>query len=46
MTGHEAQDVTRTAEALKVKLDQLEKLTGKEKDAALKALTVVLCLVV
>lgn len=41
VTGHEAQDVTRLANALKAKLDQVEHTSGKEKDAALKALSVV-----
>ena len=41
VTGNEAKEVRRIGEALKVKLDQVEKLDGKEKDAALKSLTVV-----
>ncbi|KAJ7045355.1 tRNA synthetases class II (A)-domain-containing protein [Mycena alexandri] len=40
VTGHEAQDVTRVAQALKTRLDQLELLTGQEKDSALKTLGV------
>ncbi|KAJ7124864.1 tRNA synthetases class II (A)-domain-containing protein [Mycena epipterygia] len=40
VTGHEAQDVTRVAQALKDRLDQLELLTGQEKDSGLKALSV------
>jgi alanyl-tRNA synthetase len=41
VTGHEAQDVTRLAQALKARLDQLELLSGQEKDSGLKALSVV-----
>ncbi|KAJ7084272.1 tRNA synthetases class II (A)-domain-containing protein [Mycena belliarum] len=40
VTGHEAQDVTRKAQNLKTRLDQAELLSGQEKDAALKALSV------
>ncbi|KAK7057327.1 alanine--tRNA ligase [Favolaschia claudopus] len=40
VTGHEAHDVTRLAQALKAKLDQLELLSGQEKDSGLKALSV------
>ncbi|KAJ7782975.1 tRNA synthetases class II (A)-domain-containing protein [Mycena metata] len=40
VTGHEAQDVTRVAQALKTRLDQLELLTDQEKDSALKTLGV------
>ncbi|KAG5652235.1 hypothetical protein H0H81_005729 [Sphagnurus paluster] len=40
VTGYEAQAVTRAAEAIKTKLDSVERLTGKEKDSALKALSV------
>ncbi|KAF7376011.1 Alanine--tRNA ligase [Mycena sanguinolenta] len=40
VTGHEAQDVTRLAQALKAKLDRLEALSGQEKDSGLKALGV------
>ncbi|KAJ7671116.1 hypothetical protein B0H14DRAFT_3121695 [Mycena olivaceomarginata] len=36
VTGHEAQDVTRLAQALKARLDQLELLSGQEKDSGLK----------
>ncbi|KAG6857250.1 hypothetical protein H0H87_007083 [Tephrocybe sp. NHM501043] len=42
VTGHEAQTVTRTAHDLKEKLDSIEQLSGREKDTALKALSVVL----
>ncbi|KAG6853372.1 hypothetical protein C0991_004931 [Blastosporella zonata] len=42
VTGHEAQAVTRTAQELKEKLDAIEQLAGREKDTALKALSVVL----
>ncbi|KAF8170168.1 tRNA synthetases class II (A)-domain-containing protein [Mycena galopus ATCC 62051] len=37
VTGHEAQDVTRLAQALKDRLDRLETLVGQEKDSGLKA---------
>jgi alanyl-tRNA synthetase len=40
VTGHEAQEVTRRANDLKIKLDRLDLLTGKEKDIGLKAFTV------
>ncbi|KAJ6593748.1 tRNA synthetases class II (A)-domain-containing protein [Mycena capillaripes] len=40
VTGHEAQEVTRLAQVLKSRLDQLESLTGQEKDSGLKALGV------
>ncbi|KAJ7497173.1 tRNA synthetases class II (A)-domain-containing protein [Mycena latifolia] len=40
VTGHEAQDVTRAAQTLKARLDQVELLTGQEKDSGLKALSV------
>ncbi|KAJ6558616.1 tRNA synthetases class II (A)-domain-containing protein [Mycena vulgaris] len=40
VTGHEAQDVTRAAQAFKTRLDQVELLTGQEKDSGLKALSV------
>ncbi|KAJ7739279.1 Threonyl/alanyl tRNA synthetase [Mycena olivaceomarginata] len=36
VTGHEAQDVTRLIQALKARLDQLELLSGQEKDSGLK----------
>ena len=41
VTGHEAADVTRQANTLKAKLDRIDKTTGKDKDAGLKAFTVV-----
>ena len=41
VTGHEAQDVTRRGNDLKAKLDRLNHVTGKDKDAGLKAFTVV-----
>lgn len=44
VTGHEAREVTRAAKALKTRLEQLESLTGKEKDTGLKAYTLVRCL--
>lgn len=41
VTGHEATEAKRVAEALKTRLDQLEAASGKEKDAGLKAYTFV-----
>jgi alanyl-tRNA synthetase len=41
VTGHEAAEAKRQAEVLKSRLDSLEIASGKEKDAGLKALTVV-----
>lgn len=41
VTGHDALEVTRRAHNLKTKLDQIDSLTGKDKDAALKAFTLV-----
>ncbi|KAF7967705.1 hypothetical protein HWV62_21634 [Athelia sp. TMB] len=40
VTGHEAQDVTRRGNDLKAKLDRLNHITGRDKDAGLKAFTV------
>ncbi|THH30952.1 hypothetical protein EUX98_g3269 [Antrodiella citrinella] len=40
VTGHEAAEARRVADGLVAKLDRLDKSTGKEKDAGLKALTV------
>ncbi|TCD59798.1 Alanine--tRNA ligase [Steccherinum ochraceum] len=40
VTGHEAAEARRVAEGLVAKLDRLQKSTGKEKDAGLKAFTV------
>ncbi|KAJ6475202.1 tRNA synthetases class II (A)-domain-containing protein [Mycena vitilis] len=40
VTGHEAQDVTRLAQTFKARFEQLESLTGQEKDSGLKALSV------
>ncbi|KAG6813654.1 hypothetical protein H0H92_008891 [Tricholoma furcatifolium] len=40
VTGHEAYAVTRVAQDLKDRLDAVEKLAGREKDTALKALSV------
>ncbi|KAJ6557172.1 tRNA synthetases class II (A)-domain-containing protein [Mycena sp. CBHHK59/15] len=40
VTGHEAQDVTRAAVALNARLDQLESMSGHQKDSGLKALSV------
>ncbi len=41
VTGHEAQDVTRRADTFDARIKQVELLTGKAKDAALKTLSVV-----
>lgn len=41
VTGQEAQDVTRLADNFQDKLSNLERLTGKEKDAGLKTFAVV-----
>lgn len=41
VTGHEAQDVTRVADTFEARIKQVELLTGKAKDTALKTLTVV-----
>lgn len=41
VTGHEAYEVTRAADALTSKLDLVEKKLGKDKDSALKAYTLV-----
>ena len=41
VTGPEAQEVPRQAEVLQSRLQQVEKASGKAKDTALKALTVV-----
>lgn len=41
VTGHEAQDVTRVADAFEARIKQVEQLTGKAKDTSLKALSVV-----
>jgi alanyl-tRNA synthetase len=41
VTGHEAQEVTRVAQVLLDKLASIDSWTGKPKDAALKALSVV-----
>ncbi|KAI5118930.1 hypothetical protein M0805_003754 [Coniferiporia weirii] len=40
VTGHEAAEVTRQAKTLTAELDQIEKATGKEKDAMLKSFSV------
>jgi alanyl-tRNA synthetase len=42
VTGHEAQEATRVATNLRAKLDLIEHMTGKGKDAALKAYTTVI----
>lgn len=41
VTGHEAADVSRQAKTLAATLNQIEKATGKEKDAMLKTFSVV-----
>lgn len=41
VTGNEAAEVRRVADGLKARLDQLEAMQGKEKDAGLKAYQVV-----
>ncbi len=41
VTGHEAADVSRITADFKSRLDQLEQISGKEKDAGMKALGVV-----
>lgn len=41
VTGHEATEVRRVADAFKTRLDQLEAMQGKEKDVGLKAYQVV-----
>jgi alanyl-tRNA synthetase len=43
VTGPEAQDVTRLAQTLTARLDAIETMTGKEKDAGLKAFNFVRC---
>uniref|UniRef100_A0A0W0GDV4 Alanine--tRNA ligase n=1 Tax=Moniliophthora roreri TaxID=221103 RepID=A0A0W0GDV4_MONRR len=40
VTGHEAQEVTRVARDLETRLNEADRLTGKDKDAQLKALSV------
>ncbi|KAK0225763.1 tRNA synthetases class II (A)-domain-containing protein [Armillaria fumosa] len=40
VTGHEAADVSRIAADFKARLDQLEQISGKEKDVGMKALGV------
>ena len=46
VTGQDASDVTRQANALSSRLDQIDRLVGKQKDAELKEFSVVcrLCL--
>jgi alanyl-tRNA synthetase len=41
VTGQEAQDVTRLTNSLRDRLENLERLSGKEKDAGLKTFSVV-----
>ena len=41
VTGHEAQEVTRVAQALSEKLASIDASSGKTKDTALRAMTVV-----
>jgi len=40
VTGHEAAEATRLADALQTKLDKIEASSGKDKDSGLKAYTV------
>ncbi|KAI0000339.1 tRNA synthetases class II (A)-domain-containing protein [Russula vinacea] len=40
VTGHEAQEVTRVADSFETRIKQVELLTGKTKDTALKKLSV------
>lgn len=46
VTGHEAAEAHRTADALAARLDRLEAMTGSEKDAGLKSFQVVRLIVV
>jgi hypothetical protein len=41
VTGQEASDASREANALSAELDRIDKMTGKEKDTRLKAFAVV-----
>ena len=41
VTGHEAHEITRLAQLFREKLDRAELMIGKEKELALKSLTVV-----
>ena len=41
VTGHEAQEVSRVAQALSDKIANIEASSGKAKDAALRSMTVV-----
>lgn len=41
VTGKDASDVTRQANALSSRLDQIDKLVGKQKDAEMKEFSVV-----
>lgn len=45
VTGHEAAEVRRVADGLTARLDQLDAMDGKEKDAGLKAYNVVRAMV-
>lgn len=40
VTGHEAAEATRVADALQTKLDHIQKMSGKDADATIKAFTV------
>ncbi|KAJ8077100.1 Alanine--tRNA ligase [Marasmius tenuissimus] len=40
VTGHEAQEVTRVAKDLETRVEQVDRMEGKEKDGKLKALSV------
>ena len=41
VTGHDAAEVTRQADAFEARIKEVEALEGKAKDAALKVVTVV-----
>jgi alanyl-tRNA synthetase len=41
VTGHEAAEVSRQAKALQAQVKDIERLSGKEKDTALKTVTIV-----
>lgn len=45
VTGYEAAEVRRVADGLAARLDQLDAMDGKEKDAGLKAYNVVRAMV-
>jgi alanyl-tRNA synthetase len=41
LTGHEAQEARRIAASLKTRLDQIDQMTGRKRDTALKDYTMV-----